>query len=127
MGTIKTETRRKVLERDDNKCKKCDSIKRLQLHHIVPQRLQGPDEPFNLITLCAGCHTHWHALEYKLGIRNQERRNAECFYLWLKEIDKNVDELLGNCIKWKELKAIKQLLRQKKKASRGNSSAKARI
>lgn len=49
--------RQKVLKRDKNTCQKCKTkIKRLDIHHILPRRIEGSDHYDNLITLCHSCH-----------------------------------------------------------------------
>jgi len=61
-------TRQIVLERDDNRCQRCDiSVAAgdengvgFQLHHIVPFSAGGPNHPDNLVTLCNDCHTLAH-------------------------------------------------------------------
>jgi hypothetical protein len=53
-------TRRLVLNRDNYRCTECGASQDLEVHHIVPRRLGGPDEPSNLVTLCAACHSRQH-------------------------------------------------------------------
>jgi 5-methylcytosine-specific restriction endonuclease McrA len=48
------------LRRDNYRCTACGATRDLEVHHIVPRRLGGPDEPANLITLCAACHSRLH-------------------------------------------------------------------
>lgn len=55
-----------VRERDGHTCQGCGvkwkrridgrSKPRFAVHHIIPRRKGGPDEPWNLITLCPKCH-----------------------------------------------------------------------
>jgi len=49
--------RREVLERDGFRCVECESIKRLSVDHIVPERLGGEPVPSNLRTLCSPCNS----------------------------------------------------------------------
>lgn len=52
------EFRLKILERDNNKCVKCGSTQKLQIHHIKPAN-KFPEllmEESNVQTLCAKCH-----------------------------------------------------------------------
>lgn len=50
-------TRKFILDRDNNVCQKCGSHERdLHVHHKVPWRFGGTDDPENLITLCSNCH-----------------------------------------------------------------------
>ncbi len=37
-------------------CLRCGAAEPLDIHHIVPSRIGGTDEPSNLIPLCKGCH-----------------------------------------------------------------------
>ncbi|GAB6137831.1 RNA-guided endonuclease IscB [Halanaerobaculum tunisiense] len=49
--------RKATLKRDNYKCQLCgatDTI--LEAHHIIPQRDNGADSIYNLITLCRSCH-----------------------------------------------------------------------
>lgn len=49
-------TRRLVQQRDGYRCVVCGATERLEVHHIVPRRLGGSNDPVNLVTLCAACH-----------------------------------------------------------------------
>lgn len=49
-----------VLERDDYKCRSCGARQGLSVHHIIFRSDEGPDESWNLITLCLGCHNGIH-------------------------------------------------------------------
>ena len=49
------EIRQIILERDNNKCVKCEEPG-LEIDHIVAKRLGGTDEEANLQTLCNECH-----------------------------------------------------------------------
>lgn len=51
-----TKQRDIVLERDGNKCKVCESIDKLHVHHIIPFKESQSHEVENLITLCEDCH-----------------------------------------------------------------------
>lgn len=61
-------TRRTVLDRDDNRCQRCnidvaagdEEGVDFQLHHIIPVAAGGPDHPDNLLTLCNDCHNQAH-------------------------------------------------------------------
>ena len=49
--------RTSILIRDGNRCMECGKTdKMLQIHHIIPRRLNGPSSMSNLITLCRDCH-----------------------------------------------------------------------
>jgi 5-methylcytosine-specific restriction endonuclease McrA len=51
---------KKVLERDGWRCRKCGSLKDLQVHHRIRRSQQGHDALGNLVTLCAYCHMAEH-------------------------------------------------------------------
>ena len=48
--------RTQAIRRDDNKCRRCDSINNLQVHHIIPYRDTQNNSFENLVTLCIECH-----------------------------------------------------------------------
>ena len=48
--------RARILERDNHACQRCGATAMLHVHHIIPWVLMGPDNPSNLVTLCAQCH-----------------------------------------------------------------------
>ena len=51
--------KKKVLERDNFKCQKCDyssDFEDLEIHHIISKVENGKDKLNNLITLCSICH-----------------------------------------------------------------------
>jgi 5-methylcytosine-specific restriction endonuclease McrA len=49
-----------VLDRDGWRCRSCGSRNNLHVHHIIFRSQQGPDEMWNLITLCSSCHDGVH-------------------------------------------------------------------
>ena len=49
-----------VLERDGWKCRNCGSREQLHVHHVVYRSQLGPDEDWNLCTLCSRCHDGIH-------------------------------------------------------------------
>ena len=51
---------KQVLGRDGWRCRSCGSRNSLHIHHIVFRSQQGPDEAWNLITLCSSCHDGVH-------------------------------------------------------------------
>ena len=51
---------KRVLERDGWRCRKCGSLKDLQVHHQIRRSQQGHDALANLVTLCAYCHMGEH-------------------------------------------------------------------
>jgi|GEM_PF-3803324 len=54
--SISAETRKKVMERDQYRCVKCQSYNELQLDHIFPHSKGGSDDYENLQTLCGPCN-----------------------------------------------------------------------
>lgn len=48
-----------IIKLDGNKCRVwgCGCIYELEKHHIIPRGQQGPNEPWNLITLCNKHHS----------------------------------------------------------------------
>lgn len=55
--------RRRVLERDGFRCRKCGRAGRLEVDHIRPLHHHGDDSLDNLQTLCRGCHIDKTAAE----------------------------------------------------------------
>lgn len=49
-----------VLERDGYKCRHCSVRSGLHIHHIIFRSAQGPDEVWNLVTVCNQCHDAIH-------------------------------------------------------------------
>ena len=112
--SIEKPTKKFTYLRDDFRCRKCGKTKALQLHHVLPQRLNGPDDSFNLITLCHDCHSDWHVIENELGVGQMEKRVIEAFYLWLKE-EKNANIFLQNVKLFREIEKAKSMARKKKR------------
>lgn len=56
----------------------------MTLHHVIPQRLNGPDEYFNLVCLCNRCHQDWHVHEEELDILWETKRTRDEFFNWLR-------------------------------------------
>ena len=55
--------RKQIIERDKGHCLKCGRGQAIEVHHIVPVREDGTDEPENLATLCHVCHLEWDVFE----------------------------------------------------------------
>lgn len=82
------ELRAEVLARDRYRCKRCGKLGNqhsLQVHHITPLSEGGPNEKWNLITVCRRCHAEiqpehapiilkktWAELE-EIGIRHPRK------------------------------------------------------
>lgn len=43
-----------------NKCQRCPSTDRLEVHHIIALSRGGTNHTFNLIVLCYSCHNKRH-------------------------------------------------------------------
>ena len=75
--------RLQILNRDQHKCKICNSNKNLNIHHMLyfPKKIAWEYENQYLITLCENCHTnehesgkalwYWRYLELKKIIENE--------------------------------------------------------
>lgn len=47
----------KILKRDNYECQNCnEDYKKLDVHHIIPRRIELNNSSENLITLCGSCH-----------------------------------------------------------------------
>ena len=69
-----------ILERDNHKCKKCGSKKKLQVHHIYySAKFKAPWEYPNecLITLCEHCHKVSHGLAKPKNKKNKRRSKKQ--------------------------------------------------
>ena len=55
--TIPAEIKRKIYERSNRKCEKCQSESRLEFHHLTPRSFGGGHEAANLKLLCHNCHS----------------------------------------------------------------------
>lgn len=53
-----------VRERDGHHCRLCGSTNWTEVHHIQYRSQGGPDEKWNLITLCKECHMNAHASKF---------------------------------------------------------------
>jgi len=56
-----------ILKRDGWKCRSCKLRQNLHVHHIQYRSHQGPDESWNLITLCNQCHEAVHRGDLTFG------------------------------------------------------------
>jgi len=59
---------KKVFDRDGWTCRnpRCQLRNSLACHHIIYRSVMGPDESWNLVTLCVDCHSAVH--DYELFI-----------------------------------------------------------
>ncbi len=79
--TIPQRVRRQVLERDGLRCQApgCGRTRFLEIHHRVPRKRGGSNDPANLVTLCAACHQFWHEREaagHAAGLPDAESQDA---------------------------------------------------
>ncbi len=60
----------RIVRNEHERCELCGSGRDLQVHHIIPVVLGGPDVEENLIVVCAGCHAKLtpHGLLSSMGI-----------------------------------------------------------
>jgi len=66
--------RQQVLERDKYTCKECgNSLKSLEVHHIIPLRQGSTDELDNLITVCSKCHRIIEPIRHPYGVTGPKR------------------------------------------------------
>jgi 5-methylcytosine-specific restriction endonuclease McrA len=60
---------KKLIRKEQGNC--CDwcgkKVKKLQIHHIIPQSMGGSDGKNNAVGLCNDCHKFWdkETLEYR--------------------------------------------------------------
>ena len=78
-----------VLERDRWRCRnpQCNSRNNLHVHHITFRSQQGPDEDWNLCTLCMFCHTGIHDEVDEHGqpgltIQTPANANEQLIFVW---------------------------------------------
>lgn len=69
LGDIPSDTKRYVLERDNNECQICKNNNNLHIHHITKRANGGNHDPSNLITLCASCHRHIEVGDIELATK----------------------------------------------------------
>lgn len=73
--------KKKVRERDGNRCQKCGTRHNLTCHHIMPKMTHPEliDKLDNLITLCDSCHRNYH---YVFLEDDNNKTNEETFKEW---------------------------------------------
>ena len=73
------ELRQYVFGRDGWRCRNCGYRGNLHVHHIKFRSDNGPDEDWNLVTLCDGCHdgVHKDIQDGVAGLVIVEPANAE--------------------------------------------------
>jgi len=60
--------RKMILKIFNNRCIRCQQIKNIDIHHIIPERAGGKNEINNLLPLCRKCHQFLE--KNQLGIFN---------------------------------------------------------
>jgi 5-methylcytosine-specific restriction endonuclease McrA len=54
------ELKEKIREEQKGFCADCGlKPKKLEIHHIIPQSMGGPDTEDNAVGLCPNCHQEW--------------------------------------------------------------------
>jgi len=57
------ELKEQVRKEQEGRCDWCGKkVKKLQIHHIIPQRMKGSDTRENAVGLCEDCHRYWDEL-----------------------------------------------------------------
>ena len=68
----------RIRERDKYICQYCGEKRSIEVHHIMPRRIEIDNHPYNLITLCKSCH---HKVEKLTDKYIEQNRNpVEVFY-----------------------------------------------
>ncbi len=90
-----------IRNRDDNKCRLCDSTEKLHVHHLTYERL-GNERLQDLVTLCELCHSDQHKLANTIRINNKRLKGDK---------DKSIRQAWA---------ATKSKLKQRKKRKRSS-------
>jgi uncharacterized protein with PIN domain len=60
------ELKEQVRKEQGGRCDWCGKkVKKLQIHHIIPQRMKGKDTRENAVGLCDDCHRYWDDLSFQ--------------------------------------------------------------
>jgi len=60
------ELKERVRKEQGGRCDWCGKkVKKLQIHHIIPQRMKGKDTRENAVGLCDDCHRYWDELSFE--------------------------------------------------------------
>jgi uncharacterized protein with PIN domain len=60
------ELKEQVRKEQGGRCDWCGKkVGKLQIHHIIPQRMKGPDIRENAVGLCEDCHRYWDELSFE--------------------------------------------------------------
>lgn len=93
--SLDTKLRRRVKNRDGNRCMICSTHQRLHVHHVHYRSEGGSDETHNLITLCQTDHDRVHSSK-----RTWQPILLAC--LWIKYVERrkvNVPETIRYLMK----------------------------
>lgn len=73
--------RKKVLNRDGNRCRLCNrrnvAGRALHVHHRVYNTARGEENPKDLLTLCSECHALFHKRRKLPGLMTSRERKEE--------------------------------------------------
>ena len=79
--------REKIIDRDGNRCRNCDDVNSLEVHHVVPLNNGGTNEASNLCTLCNDCHNKAHGKRpWSANNRNENVVNPTQLILGMDEM-----------------------------------------
>ncbi len=92
---LSDEIRNLVLNRDHHQCIECGSKENLNIHHVIPEKWGGENNPSNLVTLCRTCHSSKH-IEYQTK--------------YFSDIVFRLNNLFRNVLQLPEQKDLKKLL-----------------
>lgn len=91
--------REEVLERDRYECQHCgakEPVATVEVHHIMPVRLNGSDELDNLVTLCQRCHNSLHYLgddpKYPVAVLERSQEDIDQHPLESEQIDERYSD-----------------------------------
>ena len=60
------ELKKQVRKEQGGRCDWCGKkVKKLQIHHIIPQSMGGSDTRENAVGLCEDCHRYWDKLSFQ--------------------------------------------------------------
>jgi 5-methylcytosine-specific restriction endonuclease McrA len=66
--------RKRVLKRDERRCRLCNSHKKLRVHHRSYPKIFGEESLNDLITLCENCHSLFHDNNYIKTKKNKQKK-----------------------------------------------------
>jgi len=75
-GIVSKHLRKKILERDNYRCRMCLSTEDIEIHELTPQSLGGKLSFDNCFTLCYKCHRHMHNAKYFKLLNKQSTKEG---------------------------------------------------